>query len=417
METIRPITPQRLMELGFHLPGKEKPIPLITTPVEIKKYKLDELSMQLTHLTTAMIKAKAFNQETGDIDGGFLNQVSRYPFIWRFDLLLAGGNPQNLDFKVLELNATRPGGFWLVHKAAQVYREFGEQSILAPEIAQLGLYFYQLNKSIGGNGNVVLSFTPGYVAEIEMPQLAILLNKWASEGGLGLSFGSCSRNMINEDEGGLSDPNGRRISVFYENAGPEKLPDGSERSFLFLGDYPETKIINHPDIAQADNKGLMAVLFNPNFMQHLTEDEVSAIQALVPPTYLLDPDTLVSLVKNGQIADYFIKITDGLRGSSGMGVCDGQRLTPKEYYEIMTLMKKGQGFIIQERIRPDEPWLPVEVLQPDNRTVNHHCFADLDPYIFFDGKRISINGVLIRAKPEHPINVSQGGGLGCVKIT
>ncbi len=404
------------MELGFHLPGEEKPIPLIAKPIEIEKSKFDKLSNHLIHLTMAMIKARVFSADAGVIDEESLSQLLKYPFIWRFDLLLAGGDPRNLDFKVLELNATRPGGLWLLHKAAQVYYEQGEQSVLAPTIDQLGTYFYQVNRQVSEKGYIVLSYTPGYVAQIEMPQLAILLNEWAKRNGLNLSFDSYPRDIIYEGEGGLENRDGRRISVFYENAGPERLPDESIKSFLFSGEYPETVIINHPHVAQADNKGLIAVLFNTSFKEYLTEAERRAIEILIPPTYFLSSDELVSLVRSGRIANYFIKITDGLRGSSGKGVYDGQRLTQKDYNEIITLMGKGQDFIIQERIKPDKPWLPIEVLQPDNTVIKTNCFADLDPYIFFDGEKIEINGVLLRAKPEHPINVTQGGGLGCVKI-
>jgi len=405
---------QRLLEINFRLPGRENHIPLLVQPYSIRQNQWNKYVGLMPYLVSAVEKAyNLFRQDTG------LNPIedySQYPFIWRFDFLTTPiSSNQHHEHKMLELNATRPGGIWLLLKAHEAYEKvFGinGSSLLTPSLDLVGSFFRRLSQRVkDGEGRVGLAYTSGYVAEIEMPRLAEMLNIWAEERGYPIKFISADRDNFSQYEGAILDQSGKPLTVFYENAAPQQKSDGQVRKFNFSGNYYRTVIVNHPEIAGIDNKLILAYLRDSRLPLSLQETE--AVRYLLPDTYLIrNKRELEKFLASNLQQDFFFKISDGLRASSGKGVFDGRDC---HLEEIEDLLNQGNQFVIQRRIPPDKPWY-TSLKIDDGELMNEQVFLDFNPYVFSDGRETVVNGVLVRAKDSHPINVSQGGALGCVKV-
>lgn len=408
------ITSQLLREVGFRLPGRSEHIPLTTKPYSISEVKHSEIEQALPIMAKILLKALEYHHINSNQD------FSQLPFIWRFDLLAtpaqSGGSNQH-DYKMLELNGTRPGGIWLLLKAEEVYKKVGlGNNLWTPQLDFLGNYFLRLARRRSDSpATIALAYTSGYVAEIEMPQLANMLNHWTNEGGYPLEFISQPRDSFQSNNGKIETKEGLPIDIFYENAGPVLLPNGETVTFMFNGEYPGTTLINHPSVAKADNKILMAYLYDENFRRQLSPHDIAVINSLVPPTFFIrnEEDSLRFLEEREK---YFFKIANGLRASSGKGVYNGQYLNQEGVTEILNSLQTGELFVAQERIPLDQPWILSEFIQDGKKLEKKLVYADLDPYVFFDGEEIIVNGALCRQKGQHPINVSQGGALTCVRI-
>lgn len=399
-----------LMETGFRLPGSETHIPFGLDTYKLTKDQHSILCGSLPHLTSAMIKAHRFDQRQRD----FVPSQDVPPFIWRFDFLATPPddiNSNSNNLRMVELNATRPGGIWLLTKAQEAHQALGgSNSLWVPTVDAMGEYFSRVAQRGGeGQKRVGLAYTEGYVAEIEMPALAQTLNEWAQETRQNIKFISADRCDFEANERAIYGPDGINVDVFYENAGPKETVDKVE-TFRFTGTYPETILINPPRIATADNKTLMAHFFNDEFRSQLTPDEIAAIDRFVPPTELVRSRAdLETLAQNG-LGNYFLKIGDGLRASSGKGVYDGRKVNNTDLYEISVALENGERFVAQARVPPEAPWYPVTSVD-DGNIQTKQCFVDFDPYIFYDGENIVVPGALCRAKPTHPVNITQGGAL------
>ena len=415
IETQSPIElSKQLLNKDFKLPGNERHIPLILNPYQLNNDSFEIYQKKLPYLVRAFLKA--YQTYLGDQGISGIDNLYSYPFIWRFDFLTSPESGNQESLKLLELNATRPGGIFLVKKAGDVYSEvFGIKNLLIPDIDLLGNFFYQLSRRVTDtSGRVGLAYTEGFVAEIEMPQLALILNDWAKNNGYNIEFISTERDHFDSKNGTIISPDGKPLTVFYENAGP-KLNNGQVETFKFSGNY-STIIVNHPAIAQIDNKAVIAYLFDPRLK--LSKEEQEVVEKFVPYTRLMRNAGEFNLfLTSVDPKDYFFKINGGLRASSGKGVYDGMQLlvNPELLQEIRQCLESDQLFIAQERIGPEYPWKEVQILD-NGSVVRQPAFVDFNPYLFFNGEDIFINSVLIRAKNSHPINVSQGGGLGCVQV-
>jgi len=404
---------QRLLEIDFRLPGKENHIPLLTEPYSIGKDQWDRYQSQLLHLVLAM--QKAYNLFREDIGLDPIDDYSKYPFIWRFDFLTTPTSHCQHKHKMLELNATRPGGIWLLTKAHEAYKEvFGVDgsSLLTPSLDLIGNFFLRLSQRIkDGKGRVGLAYTPGYVAEIEMPKLCDLLNIWAKERGYPVSFISADRDSFYQNKDQILDPNGQPLTVLYENAAPQEQLNGQTKIFNFTENYGQTVIVNHPTIAGIDNKLVLAYLRNPRLK--LSPQEATVVEYFLTKIFLIrSKEELDIFLGTNSKEDFFFKIGDGLRASSGKGVFDGRK---DNLEEIEALIDQGNLFIAQRRIPPDNPWYLASRLEK-GKIFEENVFIDFNPYVFSDGQETTVNGVLVRAKNEHPINVSQGGALACARV-
>jgi len=403
-----------LMEAGFHLPGKETHIPLGLKPYGISREQYEQLQATLPMLAGVMLKASQYDQT----QKGFTPSEEVPPFIWRFDFLatsLNGYQPEDSShhsYRMLELNATRPGGIFLLIKALEAHRALGNNgNHWVPLVNELGDYFSRIAYRNGNGHKVVgLAHTDGYVAQVEMPGLASLLNSWSQEKGTGIDFISAERRLFEAKGGTIYGPDGEKIDVFYENAGPKEV-DGEIELFRFSDNYPGTVLINPPETATADNKTLMAHLFDKEFRKGLSPAEIEVIDRYVPTTILVTSiNDFKRLQADGNIKSCFLKIGNGLRASSGKGVYNGKNLTEKDLAEIFKALQEGDRFVAQSRIPPEAPWYPVTMV--DCNTIHtEYCYVDFDPFVLYDGRKISLSGALCRAKPEHPINISQGGVL------
>ncbi len=422
------ITSELLRKIGLILPGRETHIPLVVEPYSITQEQKSFYEFALSILTRVMLKAQAFRLNGEKVDDNYLvilQELQQIPFIWRFDLLATPGDNGQHQHKMLELNATRPGGLWLLLKAAEVYQELGKgKNLWIPTIDILGEYFLSLAARKEDTNPVVgLGWTPGYVAQIEMPKLTQLLNKWATEGGFPIRFISASRDrfFLDQEKGRIIGPQGEEITVFYENAAPEENANVNRGGFFKFpfNQLEETLLINPPLTATTDDKILMAYLFNPDFRRILTREEIEIVEALVPPTFpIRTVEEFMEFFKQNDPSLYFFKISNGARASSGRGVYNGEYLRENKnaIREIAQALQNGEIFIVQQRIPPKKPWIPTTIIAEKEGIEEKFVFADVDPFVMSDGEKIRVPGALCREKPEHPINLSQGGGLSCVKI-
>lgn len=406
------ITSELLLETGFHLPGREEHVPLVIEPITITSEEKVFLETTLPVLSNLIMQARAFDPEEGVVNEELLKSLKHEPAIWRFDFLIT----PDKNFKMLELNATRPGGIWLLLKAKEALAKanLDVNNFWTPDLAILAEFFQTLAVQ-SNNPLIALAYTRNYVGEIEMPNLAMMLNQFSRDNELQLEFISDERrHFISKKNEGIKTPDGRDIGVFYENAGPEEQ-DGEIITSLFEDQYPKTRVINSQLSGSCDNKTLMAVLHDERFGRYLSPEQKSIIKSLVPSTFLLkNPQDLEAFLS--QRDRYFFKIGDGLRASSGKGVYDGVNLNSQQIEEIKELLKQGIRFVAQERIPPTEPHLMVSRIEFPNRIIAETSFVDLDPYVFYDGKEFIVAGALARAKAKHPINLTQGGALSVVKI-
>lgn len=398
-----------LKEVGFKLPGRENHIPLGLEPYKIYSNQYQDFLDKLPLLAEAFLAAYNF----------FQGRENSYPFIWRFDFLATPhekGLSEPHNYRLLELNGTRPGGMWLLNKAREAYRSLGiNGNFWMPEIDHLGNFFRKLAKRNSDRSQLVaLGYTPGYVAEIEMPQLAQLLDNWAKENGYNLSFTSGPRESFLSTNGYILSSNGEIVSLFYENAAPQDI-EGRRIDFLFSQqENPGTVIINPPELAGIDNKKLMAVLSSDNnFRRTIHPAVLPLIDELLPTTFFIpDSQTLTNFIGK----PFFLKITDGIRGSSGKGVYNLACLDNEIFEEIKELIENGHQFVAQQTIPPDNPWYQSIIIEDGQPARRDSFFVDLDPYLVSDGQEIEVIGALCRAKPTHPINITQGGALFGVVI-
>lgn len=398
---------EKLRKVDFKLPGKETHIPLGMKPYQIPA---DQYQTYLSELPLlAQIFLEAYKLYT--------NIDPCYPFIWRFDFLATPNDgDENHSHKLLELNGTRPGGIWLLNKAKEAYETLGVSgNFWLPKIDNLGNFFWRLAQRNSDNHQLIgLGFTPGYVAEIEMPKLAKLLNTWAQENGYNLAFISGPRDSFSSEAGYVVTADGRFVSVFYENAALQEI-NGKRINFLFSQEKnPGTTIVNPPELTGVDNKNLMAVLSSDdNFRRGINPTLLNLVEKYLPRTFAISN---ISQLEGFIGKQYFLKITDGIRGSSGKGVYNLQTLNEKNFKEIKKLIEEGSKFVIQETIPPYDPWYRTSIIVDGQPPKTDNFFVDFDPYIISDGTNIEVIGALCRAKPEHPINISQGGALFGVVI-
>ncbi len=435
------LSPEGLVRNNFALPGRDEPIPLGVTPVRFSPREEQRFRRDVEVLAGVNTKALAFALrskyyqdiilpserddprtrerileivEKYDSFEGLYNYLERQPTLQRPDFLVYPLPNGKVGQGLLEFNSTRPGGIILLNAAAGILQEAGVvRQPLVPRPDMLLEFFERIRKMRGllSKCRVGLLWSRGYVAEIEMPRLAEVLNREARRAGSKLEFFSAERNLLEEgDDGVVYDQDGSPVEIVYENAAPP--------FFRFKGsDKPGASVlVNPPIMAIGDNKALIPIYRDSGFQEYLTTEEKEVIERRVPPAHFVSgPLALDDFIRRNPVGRWVFKVTDGIKASSGKGIDMGSEESENWLRSLRERVTEGVRVIAQQRIPPKRPWCQTSFLD-SNGLQRAKNFLDCDPYVVNCGDgNYWVIGYLSRGKSSHPINVSQGGSLGVVE--
>ena len=166
------------------------------------------------------------------------------------------------------------------------------------------------------------------------------------------------------------------------------------------------KVINNFKMRLLGHKSLMAALHYKEFQKYLTDEEIEAINKLLPYTIKLDTCDLESIYENKN--KWVLKPSDLAEGE---GITIGQDVSKEDWIKNLdSANQNGANWILQEKI--EIPEKEFNLINEDAKTIMTDTKKfDFDPHIILFKNKSEIGNILVRFSESNILNVMKGGGL------
>ncbi|WP_405166518.1 glutathionylspermidine synthase family protein [Nocardia sp. NBC_01499] len=318
--------------------------------------------------------------------------------VCRFDGLL----DVNGEYKIVEINACRPGGVLYTAQLMRIWREVADPpeavEMAQPLLEQPDLYIDQLLDAYAqqhrGTPDEVFVVSLDGQYQVEVPAMLKMLR------GKGIAADQVNATELRIRSGTIRDSRGRTADLLCNNMDPAALlalPAAAE--YLFAETRTSGCFVNPlASLYLHSDKAMLAALSDPRSAHLWTDTEQALIDRHLPWTRLLSDDTTTDPDHNPisspqYVADHqhqlVIKPADR---SGGTGVLIGPVTAPARWRAAIAAACSGQRYVVQQYIHP--PALPGA---PE-------WYYDLDVFVF--GGRFA--GFWSRASTDPVINLRRG---------